>query len=74
MKNYELIIERKQPSCGGKDPKEVTVLNVATEDPVAYVKAAEKTEAVTVTENPNGELVVEVCLGQRQIRYSFTED
>lgn len=74
MKTYELIIERRRPSCGGKDPKEIKMMTVSTDDPVEYVKAAEKTEDVTVTEKPDGEIVVEVSLGARQMRYSFTEE
>lgn len=74
MKNYEVILERSQPTCGGKSPKDVKVLNVATEDPVAYVKAQEKTEQVEVTVNPDGEIVVQVELGARRVKYSFTED
>ena len=74
MKDYELIIERRQPSCGGKDPRDVKMMNVSTDDPAEYVRNAEKTRDVTVTEKPDGEIVVEVSLGARQVRYSFTEE
>lgn len=74
MKQYELILERRQPSCGGRDPKDVKMMNVATDDPVEYVKQAEKTEQVNIIKNENGEIVIEVQLGARQVRYTFTED
>ncbi len=74
MKNYEVIMERSQPTCGGQSPKDVKVLNVETDDPVAYVKAQEKTEQVEVTEKPDGEVVIQVELGARRVKYTFTED
>ena len=43
MKTYELIIERRQPPCGGKPAKVVEVRSVTTDDPVAYVRSLEKT-------------------------------
>ncbi len=74
MKTYELIIERSQPTCGGKDPKEVKVLTVTTEDPVAYVREIEQTDALQVEEKPNGEIVISLEMGLKRIRYSFTEE
>ena len=72
MKNYEVIVERRQPTCGGKSPKDVKMLNVITEDPAEYVKEQEQVNEVTVTVNPDGEIVVEAAA--KQVRYSFTED
>ena len=74
MKNYELIIERLQPSCGGKDPKEVKMMNVSTDDPVAYVQSIEKDGELEVTTKEDGEIVVSLDLGAKHITYSFTED
>ena len=74
MKNYEVIIERSQPSCGGKSPKNVTVVNVATEDPAEYVKQQEQAQQVEVSRSPAGEIVVEVTQGLKYVKYSFTED
>ena len=74
MKNYEVILERSQPTCGGKAPKEVKVMTVSVEDPIQYVKDLEKTEQVDVTVKPDGEIVVNVELGAKRIKYSFSED
>ena len=41
MKSYELIIERRQPPCGGKPTKLYDFQNVETDDPVAYVRQYE---------------------------------
>ena len=48
MKTYELVIEQKQPTCGGRAPTRSEIKTVTTEDPVAYVQALE----------PNGKLEV----------------
>ncbi len=74
MKTYELIIERRQPACGGKDPKEVKVMSVTTDDPVAYVREIEKTGELQVEEKPDGEIVVSLEVGLKRIQYSFTEE
>ena len=74
MKNYELIIERLQPSCGGKDPKEVKVLSVTTDDPEAYVRGIEKDGELNVTQTPEGETVISLDQGLKHIRYTFTEE
>ena len=74
MKTYELIIERLQPSCGGKDPKEVKMLTVTTDNPVAYVEALEKDGRLTVETNGNGETVITVDAGMRHVTYTFTEE
>lgn len=74
MKTYELIIERRQPPCGGKSPKVVQVQTVTTDDPVAYVRSIEKDGELQVTVNPDGEIVVSLDVGAKQIKYSFTED
>ena len=42
MKTYELIIEQRQPPCGGKSPVDVKISTVTTDDPLAYVKNIEK--------------------------------
>ena len=74
MKNYELIVERLRPSCGGQDPKEVKLLNVTTDDPVAYVRQQEKEGELEVSEGPAGEIIVHVEVAARNITYTFTED
>ena len=74
MKTYELIIERHQPPCGGKPAKAVEVRSVATDDPVAYVRSLEKNGELQVTTSPNGEIVVTLDAGLKQVKYSFTEE
>lgn len=74
MKTYELIIERRQPPCGGKPPKTVTVQTVSTDDPVAYVRTLEKDGELQVTRKPDGEIVVSLDAGVNQVRYSFTKE
>ena len=41
MKDYELIIERRQPTCGGQSPVKCEIRNVSTDDPAAYVRKME---------------------------------
>ena len=74
MKTYELIIERRQPPCGGKPAKGVEVRSVTTDDPVAYVRSLEKNGELQVTNGSDGEIVVTLDAGLKQVRYSFTEE
>lgn len=73
MKTYELIIERAQPSCGGKSPKEVQVQTVTTDDPAAYVRSVEKNGELNEATTPDGEIVITLGSGLTQVKYSFTE-
>ncbi len=74
MKTYELIIEKKQPTCGGKSPKEVKLMSVTTDDPVAYVRGIEENGELLVSTSPAGEIVVEIHEGAKEIKYTFAED
>ena len=74
MKNYELVIERLQPSCGGKDPKEVQVLSVSTENPLVYVQGLEPDGDLTVETAGNGDIVISLDKGLKHITYTFTEE
>ena len=74
MKNYELVIERLQPSCGGKDPKEVKVLSVSTENPLVYVQGLEPDGDLTVETAGNGDIVISLDKGLKHITYTFTEE
>ena len=47
MKSYELIVERQQPPCGGKQTKLYDFRNVEIDDPVAYPEP-ERTNSPTV--------------------------
>lgn len=74
MKTYELIIEKQQPTCGGKSPKEVKLMSVTTEDPVAYVRENEQNGELQVGTGTAGEIVVEINEGAKHIRYTFVEE
>lgn len=73
MKEYELTIETRQPPCGGKPPKRVEIVEISTDDPVAYVQALEPDIQVEVTRSEDGELVVLAEKNQYRAKYSFTE-
>lgn len=74
MKTYELVIERLQPSCGGKDPKEVKVLTVTTDNPLSYVEQMEPAGNLQVETRDNGEIIITLDEGMKHITYSFTEE
>ena len=74
MKTYELIIERLRPSCGGQDPKEVKMLTVTTDDPLAYVREIEKNGELSMETNAAGEIVITLNQGLKHITYTFAEE
>ncbi len=73
MKTYELIIEERQPTCGGKSPTKSTIKTVTTDDPVAFVKALEPDGTLTVTTDEDGMITVQTDHNGLWIRYEFTE-
>lgn len=77
MKSYELIIERQQPPCGGKQTKLCDFLNVETDDPVSYVREHEPglPEDMELEADHSQEGVVSVCFtrGIQPVKYEFTE-
>jgi len=74
MKTYELVIEQRQPTCGGRAPTKTEILTVTTDDPVAFVRSKEKDAALEVSTNEDGALVVRAKRGGLWIKYEFTED
>ena len=74
MKTYELVIERLQPSCGGKDPKEVKMLTVTTDNPLNYVQQLEPAGNLQVETSDKGEIVISLNEGLKHITYTFTEE
>ena len=74
MKTYELIIERLRPGCGGQDPREVRILTVTTDDPMAYVRSQEPDGDLEQTVSPAGEIVISLDKGLKHITYTFAED
>lgn len=73
MAKYELVIEERQPTCGGKSPTKSKIMTVTTDDPVAYVKALEPGE-LEVSTTDDGTLVVQADHNGMWIKYEFTED
>lgn len=73
MANYELVIEERQPTCGGKSPTKSRIMTVTTDDPVAYVKTLEPGE-LEVSTTDDGTLVVQADHNGMWIRYEFTEE
>ena len=73
MARYELIVERKQPTCGGRAPVASEVRYVETADPMAYVQDQEPgLELETVSEN--GVITVSGVKNGMWFKYEFTED
>ncbi|MBR2738973.1 MAG: hypothetical protein IKD88_09715 [Lachnospiraceae bacterium] len=73
--DYELIIERRQPSCGGKSPFKAEILNVTTDDPEAFVRSRESGAELETSTGENGEVTIEFIDGQgMSVKYIFTED
>ncbi len=74
MKTYELIVEERQPTCGGQSPTKCRILTVATDDPVAYVQKLEPSCKLEVETEPDGTLVVSTDRHGLWIRYEFAEE
>ena len=75
MKTYELVIEQRQPTCGGKSPTKCEIRTVQTDDPVAYVKELEPNGEREVYTDEEGSLVVRIDQTEGQwVKYIFTED
>lgn len=73
MKSYELTIETRQPTCGGKSPTNVELLEVELEDPMAFVRSRESNLPLETECTPDGDLVVRVDKDKHQVTYTFTE-
>ena len=74
MKNYELIIKQRQPTCGGRAPTKSEIRYVTTDDPVAYVQELEPTCELEVTRNDDGTIVIKLDHNGLWVKYEFTED
>ena len=73
MARYELIIERKQPTCGGRAPTSSEVRMVETADHMAYVQQQEPNLALEKTEE-NGVITISGIKNGLWFKYEFTED
>ncbi len=73
MKSYELTIETRQPTCGGKSPTNVELMEIALEDPMEFVRSREFDLPLETEHTPDGDLVVRVDQAKHQVTYTFTE-
>lgn len=73
MTRYELIVERRQPTCGGRAPTSSEVRLIGTEDPLAYVQQQEPGLELEVVEE-NGVITISGVKNGMWFRYEFTED
>ena len=74
MATYELVIEQRQPTCGGRLPTKCEIRTVAIDDPVAYVRAIEKDGRLETYTDESGAFVVRAERGGLWIKYEFTEE
>ena len=72
MHSYELIIERRQPHCGGKQPRLYDFLTVDTDDPEAYVRQREPGADLYILKKADGDLEIYVGEGNSQVKYVFS--
>lgn len=77
MKSYELIVERQQPPCGGKQTKLYDFRNVETDDPVAYFRQHEpglpQDVELNIDRTQDGVVSVSFTSGIQPVKYEFTE-
>lgn len=72
MKEYELIIESYNP-CGGREHGKKDLMEIETDDPVAFVKGHAQVTEVEVVNDDGDEILVEVNQYGYIKRYMFTE-
>ena len=74
MKTYELVIEQRQPTCGGRAPTKSEIRIVTTADPVAYVQALEPSCELEVIYRDDGVIEIKLDHNGLWVRYEFTEE
>ena len=74
MKTYELVIEQRQPTCGGRAPTKSEIRTVTTADPAAYVQSQEPNCQLEVTNPSEGVILVTGERNGHWFKYEFTED
>ena len=76
--NYELVITKTQPPCGGKPTTHHEIRSVDVDDIIAYVRQSEKDMPadypLEARDNGKGTVTVEFESGKSTITYEFTED
>ena len=60
MAAYEVTIERKQPTCGGRAPTACEVRNITTDDPMAYVRIQEPGSEPVLMQDEDGVILIRV--------------
>ena len=74
MKTYELVIEQRRPTCGGRSPTKCEILTVTTDDPLAYVKSHEPNCVPEIVKYENGVTLIQLEHNGMWVKYEFTED
>ena len=74
MAAYELTIERRQPTCGGRAPTSCEVRNIVTDDPMAYVRSQEIGSEPKLMQDEDGIILIQVDRNGLWVRYEFTEE
>ena len=72
MKEYELIIESYNP-CGGREHGKKELMEIETDDPVAFVKGHAQVTEVEVVNDDGDEILIEVNQYGYVKRYMVTE-
>ena len=73
MKTYELVIEQRQPTCGGRAPTKCEIRTVTTDDPIGYVQALEPSCQLEVEQTAEG-FLIKTERGGLWVKYEFTEE
>lgn len=74
MKIYELVIEQRQPTCGGRSPTKSEIRTISTDDPVAYVRALETSCELEIVENRDDYVLICTEHNGLWVKYEFTEE
>ena len=74
MAAYELTIERKQPTCGGRAPTACEVRNIVTDDPMDYVRTQEPGSEPVLMQDEDGVILIRVERNDSWVNYEFTSD
>ena len=74
MKTYELVIEQRQPTCGGRTPTKSEIRTVTIEDPVAYVQTLEPSCELSVAVSDGSVILITTERNGLWVKYEFTEE
>ena len=74
MAAYELTIERKQPTCGGRAPKACEVRSIVTDDPMAYVRSQEPGAEPKLLQHDDDVILIRVERNDIWVNYEFVAD